>query len=92
MKPLRQAQQFEYRSAGGIDRMGVLDLWLNDGGTRAVLVLRDVPVPDATRALRMLNEHWLPYLLPAGLDVLVLAVHPQAEGEKARARVLPLSA
>ncbi|WP_309569711.1 hypothetical protein [Deinococcus sp.] len=92
MQPLRQAQQFEYRSAHGIDRMGSLDVWLSDSGTRVVLVLRDVPLPDTPRALRMLNEQWLPYLLPAGLDVLVLAVHPRTEGEKARARVLPLSA
>ncbi|MFC3832763.1 MULTISPECIES: hypothetical protein [Deinococcus] len=92
MQLLRHAQHFEYRSQGGLDRHGRMDVWTDDQGTRAVLVLRDVPLADAPRALRMLSEQWLPYLLPAALDVLVLVIHDPEDGSKARARVFPLNA
>ncbi|GHF41359.1 hypothetical protein HNQ07_001485 [Deinococcus metalli] len=92
MQLLTHAQPFEYRSHSGADRLGSLDVWTDDGRTRAVVVLRDVPVQDTPRALRMLSEHWLPYLLPVHLEVMVLAVRADGDGGKARARVLPLSA
>jgi hypothetical protein len=92
MQLLTRAQPFEYRSQRGVDRVGHLDVWLDDGRTRAVLVLRDVPVSDGVRALRMLSEQWLPYLLPVDVDVVVLALQAAGDGGKARARVLPLSA
>lgn len=92
MHLLRRAHQFEYRNSHGLDEFGAVDLWASASGDRAVLVLRDVPLNDIGAALHTLNDLWLPYLLPADADVVVMALRPHADGEKARAVVLPLSA
>ena len=79
---IRQAHEFEYRDAAGIDRLGQADVWQTGGGERAVLVLRgldrcagsDVMLQaQARQALGYLAHSWLPFLVPdAQLDVLIL--------------------
>ncbi|MXV18749.1 hypothetical protein [Deinococcus xianganensis] len=92
MHLLRRNHQFEFRSPSGDDLFGAADLYSDAGATRAVLVLRGIPAAEAPRALACLNHSWLPYLLRADTSLLVLTLRPHADGEKARAVVLPLSA
>ncbi|NTY01533.1 hypothetical protein [Deinococcus sp. JMULE3] len=92
MHLLRRNHQFEFRSLSGEDLFGAADLYSDAGANRAVLVLRGVPASEASRALATLNHSWLPYLLRADTTLLVLTLRPRADGEKARAVVLPLSA
>ncbi|WP_161882413.1 hypothetical protein [Deinococcus alpinitundrae] len=82
MRLIRQAHEFEYRDAAGIDRFGQADVWQTGSGERAVLVLRgldrcagsDVMLQaQAREALGYLAHSWLPFLVPdAQLDVLIL--------------------
>ncbi len=98
MRLLRQAHQFEYRDAAGIDRLGQADIWETGSGQRAVLVLRGLSADSwltgsaellsrARQARGYLSHSWLPFLVPhAQLEVLIL--HAGKEG-KTRALLLP---
>lgn len=97
MQQLRRAHQFEYRDHRGIDRLGVVDVWVSAGENEAVLVLRDLVQADAgeqaRRAVHTLTHTWLPYLLRPEASVSVLVLRPREnDGAKVRAFVLPLSA
>ncbi|MBZ9750963.1 hypothetical protein GO986_11045 [Deinococcus sp. HMF7620] len=92
MHLLRRAHAFEYRAPTGDDRLGTADIWTNAGATRAVVVLQGIPASDSARALSALHDSALPYLLRPDTRLLVLNLRPRAQGEKARATVLPLSA
>ena len=92
MRLIRQAHDFEYRDAAGIDRLGQADVWETGSGERAVLVLRgldrfgasnDVMLQaQARQAVGYLSHAWLPFLVPhAQLEVLVL--HAQAGADPA---------
>lgn len=91
MRLIRQAHEFEYRDAAGVDRLGQADVWETGSGERAVLVLRgldrfggggDVMLQaQARQALGYLAHSWLPFLVPdAQLDVLILRRTLGAEG------------
>lgn len=92
MHQLRRHHEFEYRSRSGEDLLGRVDIWTDVAATRAVLVLRDLPVGEAGCALNTLNDTVLPYLLRPDTKLLILALHPAEAGVKARALVLPQSA
>ena len=92
MHQLRRHHEFEYRSRSGEDLLGRVDIWTDVAAARAVLVLRDLPVGEATCALTALNDTVLPYLLRPDTQLLILALHPGEAGVKARALVLPHSA
>ncbi|MEF2279097.1 hypothetical protein V3W47_12375 [Deinococcus sp. YIM 134068] len=97
MQQLRRAHHFEYRDHRGVDRVGVVDVWLSAGEDEAVLVLRDLVQADADeqarRAVHTLFHTWLPYLLRPDASVSVLVLRPREDEQmKARAFVLPLSA
>ena len=88
---IRQAHEFEYRDAAGVDRRGQADVWQTGGGERAVLVLRGLDrfgvgggvllQAQARQALGYLAHSWLPFLVPdAQLDVLILHRAPAADG------------
>ncbi|TSA83107.1 hypothetical protein FNU79_12280 [Deinococcus detaillensis] len=101
MRLLREAHEFEYRDAAGIDRSGRADIWEVSSGERAVLVLRGLDgrgaggerlnlLEQAGQARSYLSHSWLPFLVPhAQLDVLIL--HPGLNG-KPRALSLPSGA
>ncbi|GAA0515661.1 hypothetical protein [Deinococcus depolymerans] len=89
---LRSLHEFEYRSHAGEDLLGRVDIWTDVAATRAVLVLRDLPVGEAGRALAALNDSVLPYLLRPATTLLTLVLRPLEAGVKARALVLPQSA
>ncbi|AWN24504.1 hypothetical protein DKM44_05715 [Deinococcus irradiatisoli] len=96
MRLLRQAHEFEYRDAAGIDRLGQADVWEMGGGERAVLVLRGLAASGSARpqllsqaqqARGYLSHTWLPFLVPnAELDVLVVYT-----GEQGQTRALLLA-
>ena len=103
MQLLRKAHEIEYRDSQGVDRAAQVDIWTSAGGGRVVLVLRDLHAPEwpvqgggaqaqARAALSALSHSALPYLTRPDTELLVLVLRPRAEGEKARALVLPLSA
>lgn len=89
MRLVRQAHEFEYRDAAGVDRLGQADVWETGGGERAVLVLRGLDrfaggdamlQAQARQALGYLAQSWLPFLVPgAQLDVLILHRAPGAD-------------
>ena len=94
MRLVRQAHDFEYRDAAGVDRLGQADVWESGGGEQAVLVLRGLLgeqtalEAQARQALGYLSHAWLPYLVPhAHLKVLVLPAAPGccSEGSAIRA-------
>lgn len=94
----RSAHEIEFRDQQGQDHALTVDVWTDVGGTRAVLVLRGLKnfehdfLAHAQAALHTLTQDWLPYLLRPEAQVLVLALRPRQENQKARALVLPLSA
>lgn len=98
MNLTRTNHEIEFRDAEGQDHVINVEVWTDIGRQRAVLVLRDLPdihtelLDQASLAVQALLHEWLPYLLRPDAQVLVLALRPRQENQKARAVVLPLSA
>lgn len=94
----RTNHEIEFRDPEGQDHVINVEVWTDIGRQRAVLVLRDLPhshaelLVQARLALQAMLDDWLPYLLEPDAQVLVLALRPRQENQKARAVVLPLSA
>ncbi len=92
MHLLRRKHEFEYRDSAGQDQDGIVDIWVGKRGRLNIVVLRNIPIKDAQIALNTLSHILLPYLLNPEAELIVMALYPAEEGEKARAFVLPLSA